>query len=607
MFMFNLDRVFVLAALLVCPAIFWSNEAKAAAPLDVQLRQVDGGWSLFRGGQPFFIQGAGGDASREMLKQCGGNSFRTWGADNIGSQLDEANKLGLVVTVGIWLEHAGGPKHFDYHNPKQVADQLQSVRESVLRYKDNPAVLVWGLGNEMEGYKDGGDPAIWTAVENAAALIHKLDPHHPVMTVIAEIGGQRVQSINRYCPDVDIIGINSYAGGPSVAQRYRTLGGTKPFIITEFGPGGTWEVGLASWGAPIEATSTAKADAYRATYNKTILPERNKLCLGSYAFLWGNKQEATATWFGMFLPDGSRLESVDAMMELWTGHLPEVRCPQIRPIALDRNDVDPGETIHASLEVTDAANNPLTAKWVLTRDQAVYQTAGQFQESQKSYNDSIVSQDIHGAEIHMPLDAGPYWLYAYIYDGKGGAATSVVPVHVHARTAEAGGQPVQLPFVLYSSEQPASPYVASGWMGDAASIAVDNHCTTDPHSGKFCMKCQFKATTGFGGIAWQNPANDWGDLKGGYNLSGATKLTFWARGEDGGEAVSFKMGILGKEKKFADSDHAELPDVALTQEWKQYSIDLAGKDLSCVKTGFVWALAAGGKPVTFYLDNIRYE
>jgi hypothetical protein len=121
------------------------------------------------------------------------------------------------------------------------------------------------------------------------------------------------------------------------------------------------------------------------------------------------------------------------------------------------------------------------------------------------------------------------------------------------------------------------------------------------------MKCQFNAPTGFGGIAWQSPANNWGDQAGGMDLTGAKKLTFWARGDEGGEVVSFKLGILGADAKFPDSDHAELPDVALTSDWKQYSIDLSGKDLHRIATGFVWVTAGSGKPITFYLDDVRYE
>ena len=605
--MFNHHRTSVLAVVVFCVAFVFPKSAPADAtgPVKVELRKTETGWTLFRDGQPFFIQGAGGDASRETLKNCGGNSFRTWGADNIGDQLDEAQRFGLAVTVGIWLEHSPGPNKFDYGNPQQVAAQLEKVRQAVLKYKDYPAVLDWGIGNEMEGYKDGGDPAIWKAVEQAAALVHKLDPNHPTMTAIAEIGGKRLQSINQYCPDIDIVGINTYAGGPTVARRYRQLGGFKPFILTEFGPAGTWEVASNSWGTPIELTSTAKSDAYRQTYSGTILPERGKLCLGSYAFLWGNKQEATATWFGMFLPDGTRLEAVDTMTELWTGSAPADRCPQMQPMKLDRDDVKGGDTIHATLEATDPQNLPLTVKWILTADPAVYQTGGAYQEEARGFPDAISSSDIHGALVHMPDRVGPYWLYAYVHDGHGRGATAVASVHVNATAPHA--QQTKFPLVLYADGANDPPYIASGWMGDANSIAVDDKCTTNPHSGAACMKCRFNATTGFGGIAWQNPANNWGDQSGGLDLSGAKKLTFWARGEDGSEVVSFKLGILGQEKKFPDSDHAELPDVALITDWKQYSIDLTGKDLHCIETGFVWVLAASGKPVTFYLDDIQYE
>jgi hypothetical protein len=74
-------------------------------------------------------------------------------------------------------------------------------------------------------------------------------------------------------------------------------------VITEFGPPGPWEVRKTSWGAPVEPTSTEKAKIYLRNHSGAIAAESAQ-CLGSYAFLWGHKQEATATWFGMFLPSG---------------------------------------------------------------------------------------------------------------------------------------------------------------------------------------------------------------------------------------------------------------------------------------------------------------
>jgi len=152
----------------------------------------------------------------------------------------------------------------------------------------------------------------------------------------------------------------------------------------------------------------------------------------------------------------------------------------------------------------------------------------------------------------------------------------------------------------------SSPYVPSGWMGNYGAVRMDDRCTTNPHEGATCMKLQYLAPGQWGGIIWQDPPNDWGDKPGGYNLSGATKLTFWARGETGGEKVKFVFGVIKREKPHFDTASGEL-DVVLTRDWTQYSIDLAGKDLSRIKTGFGWTVSGQGKPITFYVDDVKYE
>ena len=313
----------------VCCCCASALSAESLKPLIVKVEQQGTGWQLTRDGQPYLIKGVGGDKQLDKLKAAGGNSIRTWSAEKLEPILDEAHKLGLTVTVGLWLGHE---RHgFDYNNADQVASQAEAVRQTITQFKDHPAVLMWGLGNEMEGYAAGDNAAIWLAINNLAVMAKKLDPNHPTMTVVAEIGGQRVQNIHRLCPDIDVVGINSYGGGPSIPTRYREAGGTKPYVLTEFGPAGMWEVKKNDWGAAPEPTSTEKAASYRATYESNFLAAKD-LCLGSYAFLWGQKQEATATWFGLLLPDGSRLEAVDTLTELWTGKPPVSPCPQIRGI-----------------------------------------------------------------------------------------------------------------------------------------------------------------------------------------------------------------------------------------------------------------------------------
>lgn len=578
-----------------------------AQVVKTELKDSGGNFQLIRDGQPYFILGAGGDGSKTLLKELGGNSFRTWGVgDDTQAKLDEAHKLGMTVTLGIWLGHE---RHgFDYSNGKQVREQFERAREAVREFKDHPAVLMWSVGNEMEGFKEGDNPAIWAAVQNIAAMIKKEDPNHPVMTIIAELGGLRVQSIHDYCPDVDIIGINTYAGGPSISQRYRELKGTKPYIITEFGPPGTWEVEKNSWQAPIELPSTAKADTYRATYEQSIAAEKGKLCLGSYAFKWGNKQEATATWFGLFLPSGERVEATDTMAELWSGKKPVNRCPQVKPLTVvGANRVKPGETIRVTVDVIDPENDVLRIEWSLHKDLALYETGGDAQPIPPTYPQAIVKNGLREVELKMPEDGGAYWLYATIRDTHNGAAVANVPLYVDSPTKAAiGSTKTNLPFVLFGEGQQGLPYVWSGWMGKVDAIGMDEKYTINPQAGASCMKLEYRAAGEFGGIVWQSPANDWGDKPGGYDLSGATTLSFWARGENGGERVDFFFGVI-KDKAFNDSADGSIRGVVLDKEWKKYEINLAGKDLSHIKTGFGWSLGGQGKPVTFYLDEIRYQ
>ena len=65
--------------------------------------------------------------------------------------------------------------------------------------------------------------------------------------------------------------------------------------------------------------------------------------------------------------------------------------------------------------------------------------------------------------------------------------------------------------------------------------------------------------------------------------------------------------MLGLDKKFSDSALGESTDIKLTKEWKEYAIDLEGKDLTRIKSGFAWTLRGQGAPVVFFLDDIRYE
>lgn len=170
-----------------------------------------------------------------------------------------------------------------------------------------------------------------------------------------------------------------------------------------------------------------------------------------------------------------------------------------------------------------------------------------------------------------------------------------------------------MPFYVYSDRNSANNhFAASGWMGDFGDIKYDGGSTDTPYSGSTCVKVKYCACAYQGarwaGMYWQNPANNWGEVDAGFNLSKATKLTFWARGEKGGELIDdFKVGGIGG--KFADSDTASTGMVTLNKDWTQYTIDLAGKNMTNIIGGFCWVANMDNNPggIEFYLDEIKFE
>jgi hypothetical protein len=140
----------------------------------------------------------------------------------------------------------------------------------------------------------------------------------------------------------------------------------------------------------------------------------------------------------MLLPAGLKLGAVDAVAKAWTGVPPENRCPRI--LALEADPVArlrPGDTVTASLSATDPENDRLTFEWVLRSDRAIIGSGGDHQADEVSYDDAV-SASGPSATVTVPEPDGGYRLFAYVFDGAGGAAVANVPLHVEGRTTGEG-------------------------------------------------------------------------------------------------------------------------------------------------------------------------
>ena len=212
------------------------------------------------------------------------------------------------------------------------------------------------------------------------------------------------------------------------------------------------------------------------------------------------------------------------------------------------------------------------------------------------------------AKSNIPEDAKQVAKADYSYDEEDEYNTSSSST-AKAVTTAAGFKGFK---VYTDGRSPDNHYIPAGYMGDYSDIKVETANFDNPHGGTTCIKITYSNAVSHGarwaGLYWQSPANNWGDRKGGFDLTGATKLTFWVRGEKGGERIEeFKAG--GITGLYPDSDIAGIGPVMLTPEWKQYEIDLAGKDLSYISGGFCWATNVDMNPdgAIFYLDDIKYE
>jgi hypothetical protein len=439
----------MLALAMVVGAGLSLSATSPSTPATVELRKVEGRWQLYRNGEPFYVRGAGIEyGSPGKLREHGGNAFRTWTTENgrkSGQELlDEALANNLSVAMGLNLnrERYG----FDYDNPIRVADQFEELKAEVLKYKDHPALLLWIVGNELDSESN---PKVWDAVNDLARVIREVDPNHPTTTTLAGFDPEKIELIRTRAPELDFISFQMYSDIINLPKYLRRANWDKPYLVTEWGATGHWECGATEWGAPIENHSTAKARLYATRFNAVIQQDQT-LCLGSFAFLWGNKQERTPTWYGMFLESGEKTEPVDTMQHLWTGSWPENRCPQVGVLLLDgRGAPDnirlrPGQTCSAQVNARDPDQDPLTYRWSVMEESTSNNIGGDREDSPAHVPGLIAGGTERAVSMTAPETPGAYRLFVYIYDGQGSAAHANIPFYVEKPTdtrQAAAGQP----------------------------------------------------------------------------------------------------------------------------------------------------------------------
>lgn len=411
-------------------------EESRQGPAKVEIKQEGGKYQLYVNGEPFWIKGAGLEFGNvEKLAEHGGNSFRTWrtenGRDSGKEVLDRALANGLYVTMGI--EVARERHGFDYNDEAAVAEQFERIKQEILMYKDHPALLIWAIGNELN--LRATNPKVWDAVNQISEYIHEVDPNHLTTTTLAGIGPELMADIQQRAPDIDLLSVQMYADLPNLPRYIKESGWEKPYMVTEWGATGHWEVAKTAWDVPIENNSSVKANFYLERYRQAIEPYKDQ-CLGSYVFLWGQKQERTPTWYGIFLESGEETESVDVMHYIWNGAWPENRSPSLDTFLLDGKTaydnvyLEPGKTYGARVASTDPDGDVLSYKWVVMPESTDLGDGGDFESTPQAVEGLFEGEPAAEAQFKAPEKTGAYRLFIYVLDGKGHAAHANIPFFV---------------------------------------------------------------------------------------------------------------------------------------------------------------------------------
>jgi hypothetical protein len=331
-----------------------------------------------------------------------------------------------MVLMG--LDVARERHDFDYNDTVAVKKQFDYLKAEVERLKDHPALLGWAIGNELN--LQASNLKVYDAVNDLSIMIHEIDPNHPTTTTMAGIGKREVDYVKENCTDIDFLSIQMYGDIVNLQQRISDAGWEGPYMVTEWGATGHWEVARTEWDVAIEQTSKEKAQAFMDRYRVAILSDPEN-CMGSYVFLWAQKQERTPTWYGMFLENGNATETVDAMQFLWTGKWPENRCPSLDSFLLDGKTaydnirLKSGEQYSATVFVTDHENDTLTYRWEILPESTDLGMGGDYE----SRPETLLSTENRDSEmeIEAPKTPGAYRLFVYATDPGNKSATANIP------------------------------------------------------------------------------------------------------------------------------------------------------------------------------------
>jgi exo-beta-1,3-glucanase (GH17 family) len=455
----SVDSVSVakIAAGTVPPAM--TDPATPVGPSTVAVTGTQGHWALTVNGQPWTVKGltygppqVAADGYLRDLKAAGVNTVRTWGVDDGGSPtlLNAAAQQGMKVIMGEWLNQGA-----DYVNDTAYKTSVKAaILTQVNALKNYQGLLMWDVGNEViltmqdHGLSAADVEARRVAyakfVDELAVAIHAADPNHPVTSTDAYTGAWPYYK--QYAPHLDLLAVNSYGAIGTVKQAWIDGGYTKPYIVTEAGPAGEWEVPNDVNGVPTEPTDLQKRDGYTASWN--AIASHPGVALGATEFHYGTENDFGGIWLNTYTGAAHRL-GFYALQKAYTGVAAPNTPPEITAMSVGSPTAIPaGGQLTVNATATDPNGDPIRYNLMYSNK---YVGGGGTGLINVAFKQTGNGQFVATA----PETLGVWKVYVYAYDGHGNVGIETKSFKVVPPTVT-GTNLVLHKAVTASSYQPTS-------------------------------------------------------------------------------------------------------------------------------------------------------
>ncbi|MFD2026762.1 discoidin domain-containing protein [Promicromonospora aerolata] len=451
-----------------------------SGPSTVEVVGGNGSWDLRVDGQPYTVRGftwgpafSAADHYMPPLVEMGANTIRTWGTGADTEQLlDSAAAHDVRVVMGFWLLPGGGPGSggcIDYRTDAGYkAETKADILNWVETYKNHPGVLMWNIGNEailgLQNCYSGTEleeirHAYAAFVNEVSVAVHQADPNHPTTSTDAWAGAWPY--IEASAPDLDLLSINAYGDVCNIREAWETGGYDRPYLLTEGGAAGEWEVPDDANGVPEEPTDLEKERAYVDSWR--CLREHDGVALGATFFHYGIEGDFGGVWFNILPGDNKRL-GYYSIARAWGVDTSAMNTPpRISAMTVPGSTaVEAGERFTVSLDVTDPDGDPITSNVML--NSKYINNAGGIAQAE-------FTQTAPGTfQVTAPEMLGVWKVYVFAEDGNGN-------VGVETRSFRVVAPEVEGTNIALGRTATASSF--DPWNGDwTPGRAVDGDATT---------------------------------------------------------------------------------------------------------------------------------